>query len=204
MTDCLVLFDMDDVLCRYEVEARIAALASRAGCTPDHVRREIWESGFIEAGDRGEYSADAYLREFGKRLGAELSRDQWLSARRLAMPPNADVLDLVRRVRAEARVGILTNNDLIVAGAIPELFPALPELFGPAILVSAMLGRSKPDPACFLAACERLGAAPSSTFFTDDKAENVEGAQAAGLAGHVFQGAQGLEQALREWGLRLG
>jgi glucose-1-phosphatase len=199
----LVLFDMDDVLCTYDVERRIARLAGMAGCSPGFVRRQIWDSGFIEAADRGEYGADAYLEAFGERIVAPLGRDQWLAARREAMLPSVDVLDIVHRLHGIAALGILTNNDLIVAGAIPELFPALPGLFGDRIIVSASLGVSKPDPDCFRAACRQLGSAPQETFFTDDKAENVDGARRAGLTAHVFTGARGLAQALRDAGLPL-
>jgi HAD superfamily hydrolase (TIGR01509 family) len=199
----LVLFDMDDVLCRYDVDGRIANLAAIAGCTPAHVRERIWESGFIEAADRGAYDADAYLAAFGERIGCALTRQQWLAARRDAMTPFRDVLTLVEQVRAVAAVGVLTNNDLIVASAIAELFPALPALFGDRFLVSASLGVAKPDPACFHAACRVLCAEPAETFFTDDRAENVAGARAAGLTGHVFSGAPGLERALRGAGLAL-
>ncbi|QLP96401.1 MAG: HAD-IA family hydrolase [Rhodoblastus sp.] len=51
---------------------------------------------------------------------------------------------------------------------------------------SAQFGLRKPDPAIFAAACARIGVAPGRTLFVDDLAENVAGARAAGLRGHVF------------------
>ncbi len=198
------LFDMDDVLCHYDVDTRIARLAALAGTTPDAVRERIWDSGFLEEADRGgRWTADAFLAEFGRRLGRPIDRDAWVEARRVAMRPFEDVLATVARLGALAPVGILTNNDHLVRESIDTLFPQLRPLFGPRILVSAELAAAKPDPASFREACARLGFAPAQTFFTDDRPENVEGARAAGLTGHVFRDHAGLLRALREGGFAL-
>jgi HAD superfamily hydrolase (TIGR01509 family) len=197
----LVLFDMDDVLCAYHVEARIAHLSDVSGRSPAEIREAIWDSGFLDEADRGRWDADGTLAEFGRRLGYPLTRDEWIEARRRAMPPFADVLALVGRLKPQATVAVLTNNDPLVEETLPLLFPALPGLFGPHLYVSSRFGVSKPDPDVFRACCEAIGIAPGEAFFTDDKAENVAGARAAGLRGHVFAGASGLQAALREAGL---
>lgn len=204
MTLRFALFDMDDVLCAYDVEARIAHLAALAGTGGDAVRARIWDSGFLEEADRGgPWTADVFLAAFGERLGHPIGRDAWVEARRIAMRPFDDVLATVVRLAATVPVGILTNNDHLVRESIDTLFPALRPLFGDRILVSAELGTAKPDPACFLDACARLGFEPALTFFTDDREENVEGARAAGLTGHVFRDNTGLVSALREGGFVL-
>lgn len=53
-------------------------------------------------------------------------------------------------------------------------------------LISAQLGRCKPDPAIYLAACARLGMAPQELLFVDDVPDNVIAAQALGFAGLVM------------------
>lgn len=198
------LFDMDDVLCHYDVDTRVARLAALSGTTPDEVRERIWDSGFLEEADRGgPWTAEAFLAEFGARLGRPIGRDDWIEARRVAMRPFDDVLATVGRLAAVAPVAVLTNNDHLVRESIDTLFPQLRPLFGQRILVSAELPAAKPDPACFLAACARLGFDPAATFFTDDREENVAGARAAGLTAHVFRDHAGLLHALRAGGFSL-
>jgi len=195
------LFDMDDVLCHYDVDTRVARLAALAGTTPDVVRARIWDSGFLEEADRGgAWTAEAFLAEFGARLGRTIGRDDWLEARRVAMRPFDDVLETVARLAAIAPVGVLTNNDHLVREGIDVLFPRLRPLFGDRILVSAELPAAKPEPDAFRAACERLGFDPAATFFTDDREDNVAGARAAGLTAHVFRDHTGLLHALRAAG----
>ena len=197
-----LLFDMDDVLCAYHVDIRIAALAEMTGKAADSIRASIWETDFLEQSDRGAYSAQAYLEEFGRRLDYPLSRAEWVAARKAAMPPFHDVLGLVGRVKKRLPVALLTNNDHLLGDTLDEIFPDLIPLFGDAIFVSARIGAAKPDAACFMHCCTALKVAATETFFTDDLVENVLGAKSAGLKAHHFDGYQGLVQALEAHGVR--
>lgn len=194
---------MDDVLCDYRVEDRIAALARMSGRSPGAIRAAIWESDYFEQSDTGRWTAEQSLAEFGRRIEFPLSRAQWAEARRIAMVPFSDVLALVDQVKCVAKVAVLTNNDPLVAGSLPDLFPALPTLFDGNLFVSSQFGCAKPDPDVFRACCRRLDVAPEETFFTDDKEENVEGARLAGLTAHLFRGGPGLRRALRQVGLKV-
>lgn len=197
-----VLFDMDDVLCAYHWRARVDALARMSGKSADELDALIWRSGFEDDADRGSYSAQAYLAGFANRLGIPFSRADWVANRHAAMEPFPHMLRLVDELKsAGVPVGVLTNNGLLTAEALDELFPALRPLFGAHIYVSASLGLAKPDPAAYRAACAQLGAQPGQTFFTDDLAVNVEGAAQAGLYGHVFTGEGPLRHAMRQTGL---
>ncbi len=193
---------MDDVLCAYHVDIRIAALAEITGRAADSIRASIWETDFLEQSDRGAYSAQAYLEEFGRRLDYPLSRAEWVAARKAAMPPFHDVLGLVGRVKKRLPVALLTNNDHLLGETLDEIFPDLIPLFGDAIFVSARIGAAKPDAACFMHCCTALKVAATETFFTDDLVENVLGAKSAGLMAHHFDGYQGLVQALEAHGVR--
>lgn len=196
----LVLFDLDDVLCRYDRARRIRMLAAMAGLTPAEVERRIWGDGFEAAADAGAMDAQAYLGGFSARLGTAMTRESWAHARRAGMRPWPDALDLVARVKARVPVAVLSNNGFLFADMLPILFPALIPLFGERLLVSAAYGTKKPDPAIFTRALADLGAAPGETLFVDDKPWNVRGAQAAGLRGHVFGGVADLGRWLEEEG----
>lgn len=197
----LAIFDMDDVLCVYDRAARINALARLSGRSPDFILSAIWQSGFEARSDAGGFDSRSYLAGFGERLGFPLTREQWVATRRLAMHPSPKVLAMVAAVKRRTDVALLSNNGLLAAEEMADLFPALPPLFGNKLFVSAMFGMKKPDPSIYKALTARLGVAPEMAFFTDDKPRNVRGAEAAGLAGHVFLTAQGLEAALVHHGL---
>ena len=197
----LVLFDMDDVLCAYDWPARIAELARLSGKSEAEVIALIWHSGFEDLADTGQITSQAYVDGFAQRLGIPFSRADWLANRRACLTPWPEMLDLARSISAHATIAILTNNNHLIIEDIDALFPELKPTFGERILSSAELGLQKPEPAAYLAALRRLGFEPQDTLFTDDRPENVAGAIAAGLHGHVHAGPQALRSRLSELGL---
>jgi putative hydrolase of the HAD superfamily len=195
----LVLFDMDDVLARYDVATRLGALSQATGLPPAAIRAAIWESDYFGRADSGEWDARGCLEEFSKRLGVPVSRDVWVSARRVSLTPFPEMFDLLERLKTSgAAIGLLSNNCALTGETLDELAPGLRALTEPRAWVSAQFGRLKPDPELFRLACARAGADPARTLFVDDLAENVAGARAAGLRGHRFDGREGLERALAE------
>ena len=69
------------------------------------------------------------------------------------------------------------------------------------ILVSGAEKLLKPDPAIYRRAIERFDIDPARSLFIDDRRENVEGAQACGMAGHHFVDAATLRAELIGLGL---
>lgn len=64
------------------------------------------------------------------------------------------------------------------------------------IIVSGTERLTKPDAAIYALAIERFGIDPAGALFVDDNAANVAGAEAAGIAAHLFRDAAGLEAEL--------
>ena len=69
------------------------------------------------------------------------------------------------------------------------------------IVVSGEERLVKPDPAIYALALARFGIAGDAAIFIDDRADNVAGAEAAGMLGHVFRGAGDLRTRLEALGL---
>lgn len=182
----LVIFDMDDVLCHYDLGRRLRQLAALAKTTARDVRAALWDSGFEELADTGEYQdPDIYIAEFGRRLGYPISRQQWIEARRIAMTPNADVLSLALRLSVQTRLAIYTNNGPLVKLHLDALFPEAAAIFK-LKFCSFEFGTKKPDPESFTRLTTQLRQPPETCWFIDDKKSNVAGARIAGLTAHHF------------------
>ena len=69
------------------------------------------------------------------------------------------------------------------------------------IVVSGDEKLLKPDPAIYYLALKRFGLKPHEALFIDDRAINVEGAEAVGMRAHLFTDAEGLRRRLAEEGL---
>jgi putative hydrolase of the HAD superfamily len=195
-----VIFDMDDVLCRYDLGRRLRALARITGQTPRDIRAAIWDSGFEDAADSGGYTDPGlYLAEFCKRLGFDLTRDQWVEARREAMQPWPDMLALAEKIGTQARIAIFSNNGPLTKASLSEMFPDVTRIF-PEHYHSFEFGTKKPDPASYTRLMQRMGLDPQHCWFIDDKRSNVTGARLAGLPAHHFRSHEQLVPELRDLG----
>lgn len=183
----LVIFDMDEVLCHYTVGRRLRYLATLAGTTARDVRAALWDSGFEEAADAGDYPDSAlYLKEFGERLGYPISEAEWVEGRRMAMTPNTEVLVIAALLKSQADLAIYTNNGPIVKNNLETLLPEAALIFSKRFC-SYEFGTKKPDPQAFVRLVAQVGKPADKCWFIDDKKSNVEGARIAGLTGHHFR-----------------
>jgi 2-haloacid dehalogenase len=69
------------------------------------------------------------------------------------------------------------------------------------IVVSGREKLLKPDPAIYRLALDRFSLEPADALFVDDRAINVHAAEALGMHGHLFAGADGLRRRLEAEGL---
>ena len=197
-TPTTVIFDMDDVLCRYHFDKRLARLSELTGVAAETINEVIWEQGFDEGADAGRYTAEDYHRLFCERIGATLSREQWLEARAISIEPDHEVLDMARRVKRNAILSLLTNNGPLLKESIHRVFPEVAEIFGEHAHFSFEFGTCKPDPQVFLRLLDQLQKTPRESLFIDDTASYIEGAAQAGLLTHHFQSAAGLRTLLEQ------
>ncbi|NBN64441.1 HAD-IA family hydrolase [Pannonibacter tanglangensis] len=193
-----VLFDMDDVLYDFDHEVRIAALERLTGRGRETFEHAIWHSGWETAAEAGDPATpEAYLAGFAERLGHPIDAGTWTAIRAAMMRPRPAALALASAAAEQADAALLTNNGMLLKAALPVCAPEAVEIFGEKSHVSAEFGARKPDPDVFLRICARYGHDPRRTFFIDDRPENIEGAEAAGLIAHLYETPDGLRRALR-------
>jgi HAD superfamily hydrolase (TIGR01549 family) len=194
-----VLFDLDDTLFDHAGCAR-HALAAVQGCheslsAQSFEALERTHAGFLEQLHTdvmlGRVPLEAARRERFRRLltacGAaatdELAtrlaaayRDAYRDARRAV----AGAAALLAGIKPRARVGIVSNN--LLDEQQEKLRACALDGFIDALVVSEEVGVSKPDPAIFRVALERLACAPEDAVMVGDSwSADIAGARAAGI-----------------------
>lgn len=115
----------------------------------------------------------------GDDLAARLAatyRDAYRDARRAV----AGAAALLAAVRPRARIGIVSNN--LLAEQQEKLRTCALDRFVDALVVSEEVGVSKPDPAIFRVALERLDCAPAEAVMIGDSwSADIVGARSAGM-----------------------
>ena len=200
----LVIFDMDGVLCRYDFDRRLGMLSDITGVSAGDIDKVIFHSGFDDRGDRGLYSADGYLRQFNKLLGASVSRHDWLCARKKSTFTDAAMLDLAAQVGSQVPIAMLTNNGPLLQDGLAEVFSQAAALFGEKAFFSSQFKSSKEEPEIFLQILTKLGGKPTTTLFIDDSPAYIASAQTAALLTHQFKGIDGLKDILISYGITIG
>jgi len=97
----------------------------------------------------------------------------------------AGALELLQVLSAHVRIAVVTNNTFAEQSEKLATFELAP--YVAALVTSAEIGASKPDPRIFGAALARLGCAPGDAVMIGDSLpHDVEGALAAGVAAIWF------------------
>ena len=172
------------MLCRYRIERRLALLASWSGQTPETIHAAIWGSGFEDEAERGLLSADDYLLGFGEHMHYPLSAVQWVEAGGAAMEPDQAVLALARRGLEDISGRHVHQQPVAAAAAHRRGLPRCARPLWPRAVLSAELGRSKPDPEAFRCLVARLECTPEDMLYFDDDASYVVGAREVGLSAY--------------------
>lgn len=194
----LFVFDMDEVLYRYDWRKRMAAMTELTGLELTELRDRWWNLEGEGSAEAGAYeTGDEYLAAVSDALGVPVAEADFLRARQSAMTPWAGSLRAVERASGYGAVSLLTNNGALIAKHLPALAPELVPLFGAEHLrTSSDYGARKPDPAVFERLLDHYGVDASEVFFADDLPENVAGAASVGITAHLFTTSEGLLDAV--------
>ncbi len=141
----------------------------------------------LKAVEKGELPQREFERIIGAILGVD---DNGLLRSALAdLEPRPEVIDLIRRARAEGiRLAALSNSlgsgdyDSYADWDLEEMFDV--------VVISHQVGLRKPHPKIFTLTAEQLGLPPSACLFVDDTAHNLTGAASLGMGTLHFTGAE--------------
>lgn len=204
MTDpaSVLVMDLGGVTCRWLPDRRLVALSQLSGLPPGTIDATVFESGFDDAGERGQFPGDAFATQLRALLGLPTDDPDTEAALRAAwaqaFAPDPRVLRLL--ARASGPTALFTNNGPLLEDALAHELASVGSVFD-RLLFSWRLGTTKPDAVAFERATEALGVEPAAVLFVDDSAANVEAARAHGWQAHHFRTDLELRAALTDAGL---
>ena len=197
-----VLFDFGLVLSGPPNAGAWSQLRRHTGFDEETLQRAYWAARIDY--DRGFLTGAAYWAEVG-RLGGREPDEATIGAlldadTALWTDPNEPMVDWAKRLqRGGVRVGIMSNlGDALTAGVL-ERWPWLQGF--DSLTWSYRTGSVKPEPASYRHAIEGLGLPAEEILFVDDRADNIAGAEAAGLQAIRYADQTQFEEEMARRGL---
>lgn len=201
----VVLFDLGGVVFEFDWQRAFDVWSVASGVAPGVLAERFTKRGAYERFERGELTRDEYFSILEHQLGIDIGSDAvaegWNSIFGPLIPGITEVIAAVRNT--PLRMAALSNTNTAHAAVFgPRYAAALADIGR--ILASHELRARKPEPACYRAACERLGTAPEHVLFFDDLSRNVDAARAFGMQAVRVGGTDDVCRALSHIGVPVG
>jgi len=196
-----IVFDLGNVLIPFDWKRGYGALTELCPHPPEEARRRIKESGLFNTFELGQIEPHEMARRVCSLIDLDVSFERFRELWSSIFLPETNLPDsMLASLHGNYRLLLLSNTDPIHFGWVNEKYPILRH-FDHCVL-SYELGCKKPAPKIYEAAIAHAGCPASQVFFTDDLAENVEGARALGIDAVLFQSRAQLEAEMKSRGIR--
>lgn len=183
-----MVFDIGNVLMDFRWKEYMRSLFGEDETLIQTINQGIWHNGCWAAMDKGEMDDAATLRS------AVAFAPQYEKEIKLTLDSVAHAFHKfeysIPWIQELKRMGLnvyyLSNYSAFSVAANPDVLDFIPYMDGG--VFSFEVKAVKPEPEIYRCLCEKFGLKPEECLFTDDVPANVNGAQACGFQGIVFEG----------------
>ncbi len=192
-----ILFDLGNVLVRYDRAANLEALAAISQSDATAIATILDEVGDLLT--VGELSGDHLHQLLIERVGMTPSTTDFARAASTGITPDEAALDyaLSLQARDDVTVAVISNTIDLHVSWLDANVPQLAEI--DLVIMSNEVHLAKPDPAIFELALELLDLPADRALMVDDIAENIAGANAVGMTGVVHREWAQTRAQLEDW-----
>jgi len=196
----VIYFDLGKVIVDFDHSRAAQELLK---VTPLSLREAIAvlsDNELVNEYETGRLSSQEHYRKVCRRLEMDVSmekfRQLWGS---MFLPQPLLSEPFLQALQRHYRLMLLSNTNEIHFDFVIQNYPILRLI--EERLLSYQAGCMKPEARIFELAIKKAGVAPESIFFTDDRPENIEAAQRAGIQALQFQSESQLKRDMQSRGM---
>lgn len=195
------LFDIGNVLVRFDFSRATKALSARGSQPPEQVAKII--QALIPVLETGHLTTADFLHRVIEETGFVGTQDEAREAYCDIFFPHEPTWLLVERLAQHYPLYLFSNTSELHHRFLFDHYPVFSR-FRDGVF-SWLAGCMKPDAAFYQKGIDLIGESPESIFYLDDAAANIEAGRVAGLQTHQYDPAQHdkLETALRSAGVEV-
>ncbi|GGD28995.1 glucose-1-phosphatase [Franconibacter pulveris 1160] len=187
----LYIFDLGNVIVDIDFNRVLGVWSDYSRVPLANLQKSFTMGEAFHQHERGELSDEAFARKLCEEMALPLSFEQFSAGWQavfVALRP--DVIDIMHKLREQGhRVVVLSNTNRLHTTYWPEQYPEI-RAAADNIYLSQEMGLRKPEPAIYQQVLEQEGFRPSEAVFFDDNADNIKGAQQAGITSILVTGKE--------------
>lgn len=196
----VVLFDLGRVLLDFDHHISARKIAEISKKDEDYIYNLFFESELVDLFDTGKITPQEFFLKVKEMLDLNMDYEDFLPVWNEVFFENAEVSNLVRELKKDYTVMLISNVNVLQFSYIKEKFKIIDQF--DKVILSYQVGTKKPDPLIFQAAIKAAKAPPERIIYTDDRPELVEGGRQVGLKAILFQGPDQFKGELARLGIR--
>ena len=195
-----VYFDLGKVMVNFDHQIAVQNLGRLSGCGAETIDDAVFGSGLQDRYETGLVDSATYAATVNQSLGTSLSTDEITEAVSAIFTLNEPILTALEMLdRAGIPMGVLSNTCEAHWEWIVRRGWKIPGNWFREIVLSYEVQSMKPNSKIYEVCEQKAACEPGDIFFTDDRQENIEAAQARGWNTYLFRSADELCKHLATW-----
>ena len=194
-----IIFDFGNVIGFFDHYRALEKIRRFTRQTPAEMHRAIYDGDLEDAYESGRMTNADFLNQAKRLGGIDCSNDILEPLVNDIFWPNPEVCELIPLLAARYPLILGSNTNALHSKKFLVQFENILGQFQHLVL-SFEIGVRKPKRAFFEACQQKAGVPANSCLFVDDLANNIAGAEAAGLKGLLYRPQQNLAGQLRSLG----
>jgi len=192
-----VISDLGGVIVFFDNQIFYEKMINFSPFAQEEIRKMAFaESSPRESFDKGEITPQEFYERVVHKLKAKIDYDEFFSIYNDVFSLNPPVLEIMKRLKVNYKLVLLSNTDVMRFEFVREIFPEV-MIFDEYVL-SFEVGFMKPHPQIYRDALKKAGTKAEECIFIDDREENIQGAEELALKGILFESQANLESTLQE------
>jgi len=196
----VIYFDLGKVIIDFDHSRAAQELLKVTPLSLKEAMAVLSDGELISEYETGRLSSQEHYRKVCRRLQMEVSIEKfgelWGS---MFLPEPLVSESFLQALKKRYRLMLLSNTNEIHFDFVIRHYPILRVI--EERLLSYQAGCMKPEARIFELAIRKAGVAPENIFFTDDRLENIEAAQRAGIQALLFQSETQLKRDMLSRGM---
>lgn len=195
------LFDLGNVLVRFDHRIAARAITSHSGLDPQKLYELLFDSSLVVDHDEGRLSTPAFYRGLQEKIGLSMPYEEFLNVWNDIFSEIPATTFLVRGLLAQAPCFLISNTNRPHFESCLAHYPILREMEG--WILSYEVGFLKPHPAIYRRALEIIRLPASEILYIDDRSDLIEAGRQFGFQVHRFTDPPALRADLETRGIHV-